>query len=49
MGKYVKVKITKEMEKYHDNWCHEDGNNCKECPCRIGEDECVFGFEVIEE
>lgn len=49
MAKYVKVPITKEMEEWHDNSCSEDGDNCEQCPCRIGEHGCVFGLDIIEE
>jgi len=47
--KYVKIEITEEMESQHDDICSENGDNCEDCTFKIGEDDCIFSHEIIEE
>lgn len=45
---YVKINITKEMEEAQRYYCGEDAD-CSECPCCIGDDDCVYNYDVIED
>ena len=38
------VDITEEMQDAHA-CCGED---CNECPCKIGTDDCVYNYEMDE-
>lgn len=43
---YALVEITKEMKNARKN-CGED-SNCAKCPCKIGDDDCVFNHVVVD-
>ena len=37
------------MEYAHNNYCNEDGSDCEGCPCRIGEDDCIYSYAINED
>ena len=40
------VDITEDMVEAH-KCCSED-SECNKCPCHIGEDDCVYNYEIDE-
>ena len=41
------VAVTDEMKEAYKH-CGDDAD-CNECPCQIGNDDCIFNHEGIEE
>ena len=40
------VDITERMVEAR-RYCSED-SDCNECPCHIGEDDCIYNYEIYE-